>query len=250
MARLLSPEELILDLRETMRKRYPRPHPVRQLLLTGRLTREQLHGWAKNLFHEFRNIHRFFGVRYQKCPVPELRRALLENMVEEEGEDLFGGKYPSHAELWIRFGEGLGIPRDELVNYEPLPGIRASLEMYVQLVLQSRWAVAIGTGLVFEGEGPKRMREEREALESYYPWIPSSALEFFRAHEYHDEGHGNFCVDVIKKHCMEEHLQEEMREAVRARADTMWLQNESIYQAFVRPSLSPEVLREVEGRLE
>lgn len=250
MDRVLSPEELISDLRENLRKRHPRPHPVRQLLLTGRLTKEQLQGWAKNLFHEFRNIHRFFGFRYQKCPIPELRRALLENMVEEEGEDLFGGKYPSHAELWVRFGEGVGIPREEILHYEPLPGVRAGLEMYVQLVQQSHWAVAIGTGLVFEGEGPKRMKEEREALERYYSWIPSSALEFFRAHEYHDEGHGNFCVDVIRKHCMEKHLQDEMRAAVKSRADIMWLQNESIYQAFVRPQLPPDVVREVEGRLE
>ncbi len=132
---------------------------------------------------------------------------LLENMVEEEGEDLFGGKYPSHRDLWVQFAVGIGIQRDEILNYEPLPGIRASLEMYVSLVQQSHWAVAIGTGLVFEGGGPKRMKEEREALEKYYSWIPSDCLDFFRAHEYHDEGHGNMIVDVIKQHCMEEHLQ-------------------------------------------
>jgi pyrroloquinoline-quinone synthase len=247
---LLSPQELIVDLQQTIRKKYPRPHPVRQLLLTGRLSKGQLHWWIKNQFHEFRNIHRFFGIRYQKCPVPELRRALLENMVEEEGEDLFGGKYPSHAELWTRFAEGAGIPRGEILSYEPLPGIRAALEMYVQLVQQSHWAVAIGTGLVFEGEGPKRMREEREALEKYYAWIPPAALDFFRAHEYHDEGHGNTVIDVIKKHCMEEHLQEEMRSAVKTRTDIMWLQNESVYQSYVRPELQPETISEIEGRLE
>ena len=247
---LLSPEELILDLQETLWNRYPTPHPVRQLLLTGRLTKGQLQQWAKNQFHEFRHIHRFFGFRYQKCPVPELRRALLENMVEEEVEDLFGGKFPSHAELWVRFGEGIGIPREEMLAYEPLPGVRAALEMYVELVQQSHWAVAIGTGLVFEGEGPKRMREEREALEGHYSWIPSSALDFFRAHEYHDVGHGTTVIDVIKNYCMEEHLQDEMRAAVKSRRDIMWLQNESIYQTFVRPALSPDVVKELEGRLE
>ncbi len=154
MDRLLAPKELIDNLQETLRQRHPQPHPVRQLLLSGRLTKEQLQGWALNQFHEFRNIHRFFGVRYQKCPVPELRRMLLENMVEEEGEDLFGGKYPSHRELWVQFAEGLGIARDDIINYEALPGIRAALEMYVSLVQQSHWAVAIGTGLVFEGGGP------------------------------------------------------------------------------------------------
>lgn len=241
----LSPQELISELQNNLRTRYP-VHPLRKLLLTGRLTKEQLQGWARNQFHEFRNIHRFFGIRYQKCPIPELRRALLENMVEEEGEDLFGGKYPGHAVLWTRFGEALGIPAKELLNYEPLPGVRAALDMYVQLVQQSHWAVAIGTGLVFEGEGPKRMREEREALQRHYPWISSDGFDFFHAHEYHDEGHGNFVVDVISKYIMEAHLQEEMRSAVKSRVDTMWLQNESIYQAYVRSSLSPDVIHEIE----
>jgi pyrroloquinoline-quinone synthase len=246
---VLSPEELIADLQNALQQRHPKPHPIRQLLLSGRLTKEQLQWWAKNQFHEFRNIHRFFGIRYQKCPVPELRRLLLENMVEEEGEDLFGGKYPSHRELWVQFAGGLGIPADEILNYEPLPAIRAALEMYVSLVQQSHWAVAIGTGLVFEGGGPKRMKEEREAMEKYYPWIPTSTLDFFRAHEYHDEGHGDMVTKVIKQHCMEERLQAEMREAVKQRADIMWLQNDSIYNAFVRPSLTPQTIQEIEGPL-
>jgi pyrroloquinoline quinone (PQQ) biosynthesis protein C len=94
------------------------------------------------------------------------------------------------------------------------------------------------------------MREEREALEKYYPWVPSGCLDFFRAHEYHDEGHGNMVIDVIKQHCMEEHLQQEMREAVRQRSDIMWLQNDCIYNTFVRPALAKETLQEIEGRLE
>jgi hypothetical protein len=39
-----------------------------------------------------------------------------------------------------------------------------------------------------------------------------------------------------------------MREAVNQRADIMWLQNDSIYNAFVRPSLSPQTIDEIEGR--
>ena len=249
MVKLLGPDELIADLQLILERRHPKPHPLRQLLLSGRLNREQLQGWARNQFHEFRNIHRFFGIRYQKCPIPELRRMLLENMVEEEGEDLFGGKYPSHAELWVRFAAGLGIARDDILNCEPLPGIRAALEMYVSLVQQSHWAVAIGTGLVFEGGGPKRMHEEREALAGHYPWIPAASLDFFRAHEYHDKGHGDMVANVIRQHCMEIHLQDEMRAAVKQRADIMWLQNDCIYNELVRPFLTPSIAKEIEGGL-
>ena len=79
MADVLGPEELIEDLQHTLQQRHPRRHPIRQLLLSGRLTKEQLQWWARNQFHEFRNIHRFFGIRYQKCPVPELPYALGEH---------------------------------------------------------------------------------------------------------------------------------------------------------------------------
>jgi pyrroloquinoline quinone (PQQ) biosynthesis protein C len=118
--------------------------------------------------------------------------------------------------------------------------------MYVSLVQQSHWAVAIGTGLVFEGGGPKRMKEEREAIEAFYPWVPADCLDFFRAHEYHDEGHGDMVTNVIKQHCMEAKLQREMREAVKQRGDIMWLQNDCIYNAYVRPSLAPQSVAEIE----
>jgi hypothetical protein len=49
---------------------------------------------------------------------------------------------------------------------------------------------------------------------------------------------------------MKVHLQNEMREAVKQRADIMWLQNDCIYHAFVRPSLPRETIQEIEGRLE
>jgi hypothetical protein len=57
-------------------------------------------------------------------------------------------------------------------------------------------------------------------------------------------------IDVIKQYCMEIHLQSEMRDAVRQRSDVMWLQNDCIYNAFVRPSLSGATVQEIEGRLE
>ncbi len=38
-----------------------------------------------------------------------------------------------------------------------------------------------------------------------------------------------------------------MRSAVSVRVDTMWLQNESVYQAFVKPSLSLDEVHELES---
>ena len=70
MAGLLGPEALIANLEETLRQRHPRPHPVRQLLLSGRLTKEQLQWRGRTQFHDFRNINRFFGIGYPMHPNP------------------------------------------------------------------------------------------------------------------------------------------------------------------------------------
>jgi len=49
----------------------------------------------------FMNFVKSIALRYFviKVPVPELRRMLLENRWKKR-EDLFGGKDPSHRDLW------------------------------------------------------------------------------------------------------------------------------------------------------
>ena len=75
----LSPQHFISDLQNNLLSRHP-VHPLRKLLFTGGLMKERLRGWAKNQFHDLGNIHRCFGIPYQKCPIPEVCRALLKNM--------------------------------------------------------------------------------------------------------------------------------------------------------------------------
>lgn len=49
---------------------------------------------------------------------------------------------------------------------------------------------------------------------------------------------------------VETKLQDEVREAVKQRADIVWLQNDCIYNAFFRASLSAAAVLETGGRLE
>ena len=207
---VLEPEALIDDLRRVLRGRYP-VHPLRRLLLAGELTREQLQGWAKNQFHEFRNIHRFFASATRSAPSRRCAGCCWRTWWRRRARTCSAASTPATPSCGPDSARGWASPRDEMQGYEPLPGIKAALEMYVQLVQQSHWAVAIGTGLVFEGEGPQA--HGRGAAGARDPLCLDS-LGFpglLRAHEYHDEGHGNFIVDVIKDHVMDGGLQEEMR---------------------------------------
>ena len=137
------------------------------------------------------------------------------------------------------------------MNYEPLPGIRAALEMYVSLV-QSE---SLGRGDRHR-PGVRRRRAEtdergkRSAGEILSVDFRRLAWIFSAPTNTTTKAMATWSIDVIKRHCMEEKLQNEMREAVRQRADIMWLQNDCIYNAFVRPSLSADTIREIEGRLE
>ena len=50
------------------------------------------------------------------CADPDTRRVLVENLIDEEvGPE-------NHRELWLRFAEGLGLTREEVVSSEPKIG--------------------------------------------------------------------------------------------------------------------------------
>ena len=116
------------------------------------------------------------------------------NMVEEEGEDLFGGKYPSHRDLWVQFAKGLGIARDDILNYEPLPVIRAALEMYYRLYSKVIGQLPSARGSYSKGPAQADERGTRSVREI----LP---------------------VDSNSQFCLEEKLQNQMREAVKSKGD-------------------------------
>src|SRR5262247_1250421 len=130
MSQVLAPEDFIRDLvtRIEARRTFGR-HPLWLELADGKLSREQLKVFAVQFFLQVREFPRAVSAMHANCPFPEERMKLAESVYEEETGRLSGCNLP-HPELFIRFGEALGLERRDLVEAEPFPGTAALIRWF------------------------------------------------------------------------------------------------------------------------
>lgn len=138
----------------------------------GEVPKERLH---IHLEQEYGVYVRDFPVlvarAYVQCPIPEVRRELIENVYEEETGGLHAGR--PHPELFLQYPKGLGMDLERFENVELLPASRAFRELLDDATQTRGWAVAAAvTTLFLEGTS-----HERGELDPSAPKRPLPALE-------------------------------------------------------------------------
>src|SRR5262249_55475277 len=115
MSQVLTPEDFIRDLlaRIEIRRTFG-SHPLWLEIADGKLSREQLQVFAVQFFLQVREFPRGVSAMHANCPFPEERMKLAESLYEEETGRLSGCNQP-HPEIFIRFGEAVGLTRAEMV---------------------------------------------------------------------------------------------------------------------------------------
>src|SRR5215468_12540917 len=121
MSTVLAPEDFIRDLLARIESRRTfGSHPLWLEIADGKLSREQLQLFAVQFFLQVREFPRAVSAMHANCPFPEERIALAESIYEEETGRISGCNQP-HPEVFIRFGEAIGVSRAEMVDGRPLP---------------------------------------------------------------------------------------------------------------------------------
>ena len=143
----------------------------------GELTREELQRWVANRFYYQRCIPLKDAAILANCPEVEVRREWIRRIIDHDGTAPGTGG----IESWLRLGEALGVPRDELESERRvLPAVRYAVDAYVNFARQKPWIEAVASSLT-ELFGPAAIRVRLAALEAHYPWIDPAGLEYFRA---------------------------------------------------------------------
>ena len=115
---LLSPDQLLEQVRQMLNEGLPGgKHPFTKMIYEGRAPRADLSELAKQTY--IRNLYssRFASANHSNCPIPEVRRRLLEVIQDEEESD--PGSPPSHARLMLRFGLATGLKEEEIIHARP-----------------------------------------------------------------------------------------------------------------------------------
>lgn len=206
---------------------------IRMDILQGRLLRGRARATSKEEVAAARrrsflggpNVVKRNGERYVNCTARSVRRTQLRKLVDEAGEDNFGGQWPSHHTLdrWEAHEFGVTYEEiDRLAQEDPSAESLVVGGWWMFLHRTAHWAVPIGTALV--GEGEKRnpvvrevlLRELEQARRDYEAMGISDvdrALVSKTLHSGVDVDHANFDADVIRDYVDTSELQDEMRRA-------------------------------------
>ena len=164
------PEEFVARLR-AQGSRYHNLHAFHVRMDAGELTREELQRWVANRFYYQKCIPLKDAAILSNCPDIEVRREWINRIIDHDGTAAGEGG----IESWVRLGEALGVPRDELLSERRvLPAVRYAVDAYVNFARQRPWIEAVASSLT-ELFGPAAIRVRLAALEEHYPWIDPRA---------------------------------------------------------------------------
>ncbi|MDE2291935.1 MAG: CADD family putative folate metabolism protein [Elusimicrobia bacterium] len=157
-------------------------HPFYQAWTAGRLTQDDLRAYALEYYHLEKNFPRLVSRVHSGCHDVETRRALVANLADEEtGPE-------NHRELWLRFAEGLGLSREDVVSSEPSPKTRAAFETLLALC-SGDTAEGLAALYAYESQLPKVSESKIAGLKGFYGVTDARALGFFEVHKTADVWH-------------------------------------------------------------
>ena len=224
------PEEFVARLR-AQGSRYHNLHAFHVRMDAGELTREELQRWVANRFYYQKCIPLKDAAILSNCPDIEVRREWINRIIDHDGTAAGEGG----IESWLRLGEALGVPRDELLSERRvLPAVRYAVDAYVNFARQRPWIEAVASSLT-ELFGPAAIRVRLAALQEHYPWIDPEGLEYFRSRLDQAPRDAQHALGLVVERCVTREQQERAVAALRFKTEMLWAQLEAIEQGDTQP---------------
>jgi pyrroloquinoline-quinone synthase len=197
-------------------------HPLWRRIADGQVPRAALSPFVVQFFLQVREFPRAVSALHASCTDTQQRIELAESLYEEETGRISGCNV-SHPELFIRFGEGIGVPRAAMVDGVPLPTTAALIGWFEQSTRRQPFIEgSAATNLAAEGQVPGAFGPFARALERHYG-CTRDAVGFWDIHEQADREHSAIGDHVVVRMATTPELQAGVRRAV-ARSLELWWQ--------------------------
>jgi len=222
MSEALAPEAFIDDLVARIQARRTfGGHPLWLEIADGKLTRDQLQLFAVQFFLQVREFPRAVSAMHANCPFPQERMELAESVYEEETGRISGCNRP-HPELFITFGEAVGLSRSDMVEGRPLPATRALIDWFELSTKQRSFIeAAAAINLAAEGQVPGAFGPMARRLQEHYG-LSKEAVAFWDVHEVADQEHSEVGDNIVVRHATDGAIQARVRDALQHSLDAWW----------------------------
>jgi len=199
-------------------------HPFYQLWNEGKISVKALQGYTQQYYHFVAEIPRLVGRVYSNTSDMKDRLTILENLNEEENPKL------PHEELWIRFGEGLGVKRKHL-KAKMLPETRTMMNSMWNLCKDDSLSGCAAL-LAYESQISEIACLKMKGLKKYYNIKDKRSLEFFEVHKVSDIEHQKTWKKIIAKHAKTAPEKAKVRKALNKSLNSMWLMLDGIQKKY------------------
>jgi pyrroloquinoline-quinone synthase len=198
-------------------------HPFYQAWQAGTLTLDALRGYACQYYHHVLAFPTYVSGAHANCADLADRQFLLENLIEEErGPE-------NHPELWLRFAEGLGLTRQEVMASRPLPETSAAIATYRTLTKDRPFIEGITALYAYERQVPDVAVTKIAGLNQFYGISAPRDVAFFTVHQQADVWHSAVTRELIAKYAVTEDAAQSALLAATEAAGALWTLLDGVY---------------------
>lgn len=158
-------------------------HSFYRKWVAGTLPTQALKEYARQYFAFESTFPRFLSTLHTRSDQPEFRQALLDNLWDEEhGES-------NHAELWLRFAEGLGVDRGDVLEAGHNARTQELVDTYWRMCREAPVAAGVAAVYAYERQVPQVAQAKIDGLKLRYGIEDGRTLQFFELHSSLDIEH-------------------------------------------------------------
>jgi len=191
-------------------------HPFYTRWREGTLPVEAIQEYTRQYYAFESAFPRLLSAIHSRTDDPVVRQSILDNLWDEEHGET------NHAELWLRFAEGMGVQRDDVRDATANPGTQALMDTYWDLATDGSPAAAIAALYAYEAQVPEVAAEKIGGLRDRYGIHDPRTLAFFAVHSTLDLEHSGAEREAIRRTAATESDSDAALSATSRALDAWW----------------------------
>lgn len=160
------------------------------------LTRSQLRLFVRQYHYFCKHFVKLLEGLLYHTPVEQvrIRIELVKTLHSELGQ---GRMEQAHITLLTGFARAVGLREEELDRTDPIPAVRAYLQVLRRLFLESDYLVALGAEMAVEITAASEFRYFCPGLAKYHHFREND-IQFFKLHLNEEECHGDWLMEAVQ----------------------------------------------------
>ena len=190
-------------------------HSFYQAWNSGALKNETIREYAAQYFKHVSAFPRYLSSIHSNCEDIRIRQFLLENLNDEEKGD------ENHPELWMRFAEGMGNSRKNIINTKAIKETDDLVNTFMKLSKSDQFYIGLAALYCYESMQPEISETKKDGLQKMYGITDENTLKFFTVHMHADKWHREVVRNLLIKVSNTEKKKDEILKAVDSALESL-----------------------------